>query len=166
MIRDKIKQIAIKMVTDEGLINLSRSGLCRQADIPVGSFRKIMGCSFLDFVKEIGKTDSYSPFMPTKKPRTYPDLRKDYIVKAAVSVAIKLGFEHLTRNGIAAEAGVAHSLVSHYFTMEDLRNEVMEEAVEREILRVIAYGIATRHPAAADLSPELFSKVMRSLTSK
>ena len=53
MKREKVKQTAIDMVEEAGLINLSRSALCARAGIPDGSFPHVMGCNFSEFVEEL-----------------------------------------------------------------------------------------------------------------
>lgn len=67
------------------------------------------------------------------------------ILRAALKLAPRVGYNRLTREQIATEANVAPTLITHYFgTMVGLRRDIMREAVRVECLPVIAQGIALR----------------------
>lgn len=106
----RVKQIAIEMVAESGLINLSRSALCERANIANGSFTYIMGCTFTEFTKTLKD-------IPTKanhrviKTRANKSLRKEQIL----NIAIELGYGNLNISKIAENAGVSVSLVTHYW---------------------------------------------------
>ncbi len=143
MNRKEVKNIAIQMVKEIGLINLSRGDLCTRADIPDGSFRHIMGTSFAAFVAELSAEGVVSATVPVSKSRTSPALRTDSILNAAVELAREVGYRHITRDAIAGRAGVSMGLVSRYFgTMAQLKKEVMRRAVKQQILEIIAQGLA------------------------
>jgi AcrR family transcriptional regulator len=77
------------------------------------------------------------------KARMKPDERRQQILSAALIIAERDGYNALTRDGIALEAGVATGLVNHvYSTMAKLRNNVMRAAVHRELKPIIAQGLA------------------------
>lgn len=106
----RVRKIAYDMVSESGLINLSRSELCKRANIADGSFSYIMGCTFSDFTKTLKR-------IPTKanhkviKTRTNKSLRKEQIL----NIAIELGYDNLNICKIAENAGVSVSLVNHYW---------------------------------------------------
>ncbi len=82
--------------------------------------------------------------MTTTK-RTYlkDEVRRDQILTAAIDMALSTGYNSLTRDGIAKQAGVASGQVNHKFnTMTQLRRNVMRAAVSRELLPIIASGLA------------------------
>lgn len=82
--------------------------------------------------------------------------RKSAILDAAVRVAERKHYAIMTRQDIAAEAGVTGPLVQHYFgTMDQLRRAVMRKAVRDGVLRVIAQGLIAGNPHAAQASAEL-----------
>lgn len=84
--------------------------------------------------------------------------RKAAILDAAVRVAERKHYALMTRQDIAAEAGVTGPLVQHYFgTMEQLRRAVMRKAVRDRVLRVIAQGLIAGNPHAMQASPALKS---------
>lgn len=63
------------------------------------------------------------------------------------------GFAKLTRNGVADRAGVAFGSVNNaYGTMDALRDAVMATALERNLLDIIAQGLAVGHPVARSAS--------------
>lgn len=70
----------------------------------------------------------------------------DKILRAAVRVAKKRGFRRFTRSEVAVEVGCAAGTVNYHFdSMDVLRMEVMREAVRREVIQVVAEGLAHRH---------------------
>jgi AcrR family transcriptional regulator len=84
------------------------------------------------------------------------DRRRETILNAATLLAQRVGFGRLTREIVAAEAGVAVGSINHEFgTMDALRDEVMQVAVEHRHLGVVASGLAQRHPIACDAPEEL-----------
>lgn len=141
--RDHVKNIAINMITESGLINLSKRNLCDRSKIPEGSFFYIMDCTFLDFIKELKKES-----IPTNlhhrvvKTRTDPELRKDSVLNVAIELASIIGCHRLTRDEIALKAGISMGLVTNYFgTMKKLKRTVMRTALKRKIPKIIAFGI-------------------------
>jgi len=96
--------------------------------------------------------------------RLEPKERKALILTAAVTVARTKGFQHMTREAIAAMAGITPALVTHHYTtMTQMRRAVMRAAVQREVLSVIAYGLVTGDRYARKASPELRQKAMDSV---
>jgi len=161
--RKRVKKIAIELVKADGLINLSRSGLCEAADISDGSFLHLMGCTFLEFAEELKRDGIQNPHKPVIKSRTHPALRKQHILDTAVVLAGEIGYENITRDAVAELAGISGGLVSQYFTMTDLKNEVVAQAVDLEILVIITQGIVNKHPRIKFISNELKIKAINSL---
>lgn len=160
--RHEVKQEAIKMIKEEGLINLSRAGLCKRAGIADGSFPHVVGCSFTDFIKELQELNLQSPSgVVVSKSRTNPELRKDHILMRAVDLAKRLGYLRLTRETVAEAAGVSASLVSQYFTMPELREAVVETAVMKEIPEIIAQGLVNQNIVAMAAPVELRRKAAK-----
>lgn len=97
--------------------------------------------------------------------RLDPKVRKEEILAVAVKRAELLGLNGLRRDDVAKEAGVANGLVSRYFsTMTQLRRAVMRDAVRREILPIIAQGLAVRDSEAMKASEELKQKAIATLS--
>jgi AcrR family transcriptional regulator len=98
--------------------------------------------------------------------RLDPKERKNQILDVAVTLAATYGINTLRRDSVAKAAEVSDGLVSRYFnTMNQLRRAVMRAAVHREILPIIAEGIALRDPDALKASEELRAKALASLAS-
>lgn len=75
--------------------------------------------------------------------RLKPEVRRDQILTAAIEVAKRDGFANITRDAVATHAGVSNGQVNHMFnTMTQLRRAVMRAAVHREILPIVAAGLA------------------------
>lgn len=71
------------------------------------------------------------------------------ILRAGLAEARRAGVLSMSRREVAGAAGVAPSLISHYFgSMGDFQNEVVAEAVRVRDLLVIRQGIAANFPAA------------------
>src|SRR5258707_673693 len=81
--------------------------------------------------------------------RLPPNDRRALVLEAALYTAEQRGYRRMTRDHIAARADVSPSLVSLYLgTMPQLRRVVMREAIKREIVPIVAAGLAERDPAA------------------
>lgn len=81
---------------------------------------------------------------------------KAMITEAGLSVVADEGIWGLTREAVAERAGCSPALVSYHMgTMQELLEHLMQQAVERENLDIIAMGLVSRHPAALNAPAEL-----------
>lgn len=86
---------------------------------------------------------------------------KPQILAAALALAKELGLRNFSRADVAVRAEVASATVSYHFgEMTDLRREVVEIAIEKEVLSVLADARADRN------SPELFTRMSAELKEK
>lgn len=91
-------------------------------------------------------------------------MSKDNILEVAFTIAQRDGFGTLTRDGVAAEAGVAMGSINHHWkVMSALRNAVMQRAVEEENLEIIAQGIALGDKIANSAPLELRTRALTTL---
>lgn len=158
MKREHVKQTALSMIEEAGLINLSRSALCARAGIPDGSFPHVMGCNFSEFVEELRGLRPDPAHVVTKN-RANPALRKDQILSVAVTQAKEVGYTKITRDGVAEGAGVSMGLVTRYFgTMKQLKRDVIRYAIRNEIAEIIAQGLANGDDHARKAPAELKAK--------
>jgi AcrR family transcriptional regulator len=78
-----------------------------------------------------------------------PTHAHDTMMTAALVVAARDGYQNMTRQAVADQAGCSAALVSRYFgTMPQLRRSVMRAAVARGDKRVLAQGLAVGDPNA------------------
>lgn len=78
-----------------------------------------------------------------------PAERTRQLTAAALRAAATSGWRTLTREQIAAAAGVSPALVSARLgTAEAIRRAVMRAAVRERCVPVVAEGLAARHPQA------------------
>lgn len=99
--------------------------------------------------------------MSDPKTRMKPEARREHILSVAIDICNKQGYNNLTRERIATQAGIATGLVNHAFTtMTKLRRAVMRAAIQREILPIVAQGIATGCSIAHDADNVLKHKAM------
>lgn len=91
-------------------------------------------------------------------------MSKEHILDTAYKMAQRDGFAAITRDGVAAEAGVAMGSVNHHYgTMRVLRDAVMQRAVEEEQLELIAQGIAMGDNVAKSAPLELRQRAISTL---
>lgn len=159
MKREHVKETAVAMVRETGLINLSRRDLCARAGIPDGSFPHIMGCNFTDFVEELKGAIAPGAAVAVTKSRVNPSLRKNQILNVALALAVEIGYHKLTRDVVAEHAGVSVGLVTRYFgTMHQLRRDVMRRAIKDSVAEVVAQGLAYGNEYAKKAPAELKAK--------
>ncbi len=97
--------------------------------------------------------------------RKEPEERKREILEAAIELSKKIGYSHITRDGVAEQAGTSYALVSVYFgTIENLKIEVLKEAIKKEVLEIIAQGLARKETLTARLPLKLKRKVLQYLS--
>jgi AcrR family transcriptional regulator len=88
--------------------------------------------------------------------RTPPDVRTDSLLTVALSLAARHGWRTLTHDAVADAAGVSRGLVvARLGTKTDMLRSVMRAAVRDRCARVVAEGLALRHPAALRADAEL-----------
>jgi AcrR family transcriptional regulator len=88
--------------------------------------------------------------------RLQPDDRKAQILDGALELAQRKGLGTITRETIAQHVGVSPALVSLYLgTMTELRRTLMRHAIKREVLEIVAEGLATRDKQAAKAPDDL-----------
>lgn len=91
-------------------------------------------------------------------------MSKEYILEVAFTMAQRDGFGTLTRDGVAAEAGVAMGSINHHWkVMSALRDAVMQRAVEEENLELIGQGIALGDNIAKSAPLELRARALTTL---
>ena len=99
-----------------------------------------------------------------KSKRLDPADRKAQLLDIAMQEAEQRGFGQMTRDGIAARAGVAAGLITTRLgTMANLRRDIMRHAVKRGIISIVAEGLALRDPVAQRAPAELRDKAWASL---
>lgn len=97
--------------------------------------------------------------------RLPPPERSASILAAALDAAEAGHYTSITRERVAELASCSPGLVSLYFgTMAAMRDAVMQEAVKRRNLTVVAQGIAHRDPLAIDAPLWLKAKALETLS--
>ncbi|WPJ51428.1 hypothetical protein RCIP0033_00066 [Klebsiella phage RCIP0033] len=91
-------------------------------------------------------------------------MSKEHILEVAYTMAQRDGFGTLTRDGVAAEAGVAMGSVNHHWgKMSALREAVIQRAVEEENLELIGQGMALGDSVAKSAPLELRTRALTTL---
>lgn len=82
--------------------------------------------------------------------------KKNAIIEAAIMLAQQYNYREISRADIANVARVAESLVSfHFGDMDEVRNMIIRQAVDRRILSIVAQGLLDRHSIAMGAPAEL-----------
>lgn len=102
----------------------------------------------------------------TMTTRMIPKEREHALLECALKLAASEGLYRMTRGRLASRAGVSTGLVSLYLgTMPQLRQKVLREAIKREILPIIADGLAAHDKAALRAPPVVKRKALEGLVS-
>jgi AcrR family transcriptional regulator len=92
--------------------------------------------------------------------------RTAQILAAALKLARRVGYQRMTREAIADAASVSPGLVTHHMgTMEQLRRDVMREAVRTACLPVIAQGLVARDRHARKVLPHIQKAALATLNA-
>ncbi len=90
-----------------------------------------------------------------------PEQRKNIILTAGIKLSIRIGYNVITRDEVARWAKISSPLISRYFPrMKHLRFAVMNAAIEREVVEVIAQGIILADPQTMKISEATKQKVL------
>jgi AcrR family transcriptional regulator len=88
--------------------------------------------------------------------RADPEERREQLLRAAIEEATAVGYQNITREGVAKRADVSKSLVSHYFdTVDLLRRLILSHAIEHEVLPIIAQAMAAQDKQVRLAEPAL-----------
>ena len=92
---------------------------------------------------------------------------KDLILTHALKLCAAKGFRNVTRDNIAASAGVATGSVSYHLgDTRKLRAAIVAHAIEQKDLTVIAQAYADQHPLAVKADPDLVARAVRHMARK
>jgi AcrR family transcriptional regulator len=98
--------------------------------------------------------------------RLDPKDRKKQILNAALIVAGAKGFNRMTREEIALQAGISDGLINrHFSTMAQLRRSVMRAAIANWFLPVVAQGLVLKDPQAMKAPDDLKNAALKSLAA-
>lgn len=92
--------------------------------------------------------------------------RNARILEAAISLAKADGYQWITRQAVAHRARCSVGSVNNAFgRMIELKRAVMRAALERELIDIIAQGLADGSPIAATASADLKQKASAFIAS-
>lgn len=87
-----------------------------------------------------------------------------HLLDAALTEARRVGYQQITRAGLAAAAGVSPALISRDFgTMDELRRVIMKEAVRAGDLKIVAQGLAAKDRVATRAPVEIKKRAAETL---
>lgn len=92
--------------------------------------------------------------------RMLPRQRREQIANAAYRTAEEQGLLNWKIKDVAKEAQCSKSLVLAYYDKEELFEKIMEKAIYKENLDMIAIMIAIKHPFTVLCSDELKKRAL------
>lgn len=100
-----------------------------------------------------------------KQARGRPSIhRKSAVLSVALRLAEVHGYQNVTREMLAKEAGTSDGLISNLFgPMVQLRRTIMVAAIITRNLKIIAQGIAASDVEALSCDPELKKAAIETL---
>ncbi len=91
-------------------------------------------------------------------------MTKERIFDAAYAMAVRDGFNSLTRDSIAAEAGTAKGAINHHFgTVSTLRDEVVKRAISEKQLSILAQALTRGNAVAMTATKKLQIEALTSV---
>lgn len=95
--------------------------------------------------------------------RGCPCQRKTQIFETAMDIAEKLGYQNLTRINLVAFTRFTPPTITHYWNLEELKIKVMQTAIKRKNLPIIAQGLLLQNAQALKMPAELKIKAQQYL---
>lgn len=88
--------------------------------------------------------------------------RDELILAAAMELAAEDSYQWITREQVAALAGVASGTINSAFgTMVELKRAVIRRAIQTENLKIVAEALGAAHPIAlAECPPDLRARAL------
>ena len=162
MNQNKVEEITIKLADKIGLINITKERLCFETGIPVGSFNSVMGRSFTSFISDLHAKGICDLGKLDDRMRVNPDLMKDFILNCAIELSEKNDYKTLTRAIIADELCIAPTLITYYFNdINSLKNVIVETALKRKNLTIIAQALAFKDPVVENIPEKLKTNALK-----
>ncbi len=101
--------------------------------------------------------------MTKKRVRMKTADRKQKILNAAIQLSINVGYKNFNRRDLSIASESSHGLLYHYFTnIDNLRHEVLKEAVRLEIMPILVENLSVKE---LPISQELKNKVINYLNN-
>lgn len=98
----------------------------------------------------------------SETPFTYE--KRERILIAALTLALKDGFSAITRERVAKLARVSTGTINtQWRSMDNLRDEIIREAARGGHLGLVGEAIALRYKAALALSPDVKKKAIEAI---
>lgn len=92
--------------------------------------------------------------------RKKPEVRRELILEAAIALAKKEGYHRITRDAVARRAEISSALIATYYPrMVHLKTAVLDAAIDREIVEIVAQGLSLGVPRALRIGEGLRQKV-------
>ncbi len=93
-----------------------------------------------------------------------PDIRRAELIRAGLDLCRLTAYYEVTRDEVAAFAGVGSGSVNSYFgTINNYRQELIKAAIETRHLKILADAITRKESLVQGLDPQLKQEVLSSI---
>ena len=160
----QLTDAAIELAHENGLASVSLADVCGVVDIPPGSFARIAGLSFTDFLLELLDAGHIGPPVPCTKARVEPRIMWAHVLNVAVDMAQFCGYQNVRQFKLAERSGTSKQVVSTLIPEgATLPDEIMRAAVAAGAVDVVAQGLAANDPIALDAPEALRRRAVRAV---
>lgn len=158
-----ILESALKLAKKDGLINLTRSAVCEDANTPYATFSFHTGMNFTDYVKYLEPMLPKDALTrPLAKTRATKEERKESIMTCALAIAIEKGYRNVSPSDVGEMAGVTRQCVIHYTgTKDQLRKAILRLATVTKNIPILGQALTDKD---VKLSDDLRAEVLDYLT--
>lgn len=128
---------AVSLAKQHGAHNLNRELLCDHLGIPAGSFAHTMGVSYREFMDEVVE---HLPLdlVRSGSVRMLPSLRKRQILAHAIDLSREHMYWGISAQQVADAAGISKANLARLYTLPELRQRVVEWAIEEQDEELLA----------------------------
>lgn len=142
--RTHIFNVMTTLVAEQGALNITLEKLCKEADIPTGSFKHLMGCNFNDFRRAF--QSNLDAHIAVTRKRLAAIERREQVLKQGLKLAESDGgILNVTLLAVAEKCGVSESTITHHF---------INTGVLR--LAVLKFGVATGNARVSTQAAALY----------
>lgn len=92
--------------------------------------------------------------------KTYLE-RKNLVLQAAFELAKKKNYLKITRENIAKKLQCTPQLITYYFTINEIRKEIITEALAQNHEGILAQALVNREPLVRKLPLDVKEKILK-----
>ena len=160
----KIDNAAKRLIKRHGVDGFNCYQLCNEVGILQGSFIRITGQKFGDYIKQFDDGVIKAKPMERKRAASTDSRIKQITAVAMLIASTKVNYKSVNHKDVASKSGISSSTVRRYFnTREMLHDAIIKQAVKDGNLSIIAQGVVDGHRHTRRVSKQVKNKALQSL---